>query len=53
MLNLNSGVQYIKGIGEKKAGLFAKLGIFCVRDLIEYYPRAYKDRSRKKAAADY
>lgn len=53
MLNLNSGVQYIKGIGEKRAGLFAKLGIFCVRDLIEYYPRAYQDRSRKKAAAEY
>ena len=48
MLNLNSSIQYIKGVGEKKAGLFNKLGIFCVRDLIEYYPRTYEDRSVKK-----
>ena len=48
MLDLNSNIQYIKGVGEKKAGLFNKLGIFCVRDLIEYYPRAYEDRSVKK-----
>ena len=53
MLNLDSAVQYIKGIGEKKAGLFAKLGVFRVRDLIEYYPRAYEDRSQKKSAASY
>lgn len=52
MLYLDSGVQYIKGVGEKKAGLFAKLGIFCVRDLIEYYPRAYEDRSQKKTVAE-
>lgn len=48
MLDLNSNIQYIKGVGEKKAGLFNKLGIFCVRDLIEYYPRTYEDRSVKK-----
>lgn len=48
MLNLNSSIQYIKGVGEKKAGLFNKLGIFCVRDLIEYYPRTYENRSVKK-----
>lgn len=48
MLNLNSSIQYINGVGEKKAGLFNKLGIFCVRDLIEYYPRTYEDRSVKK-----
>ena len=48
MLDLNSSIQYIKGVGEKKAGLFHKLGIFSVRDLIEHYPRTYEDRSDKK-----
>lgn len=52
MLDLNSNIQYIKGVGEKKAGLFNKLGIFCVRDLIEYYPRAYEDRSVKKTVEE-
>ncbi len=51
MLDLNSSIQYIKGVGEKKAGLFNKLGIFSVRDLVEYYPRTYEDRSRKKTVA--
>lgn len=36
-------IQYIKGVGEKKARLFNKLGIFCVDDLIHYYPRKYED----------
>ena len=31
----------IKGIGEKKAALFKKLGVLSVGDLISYYPRAY------------
>lgn len=52
MLDLNSSIQYIKGVGEKRAGLFNKLGIFSVRDLIEYYPRAYEDRSNKKSVAE-
>lgn len=36
-------VQYIKGVGEKRAQLFNKLGIFCVDDLINYYPRKYEN----------
>lgn len=47
MLDINSSIQYIKGVGEKKAELFNKLGIFSVRDLIEYYPRAYEDHTNK------
>ena len=32
MLNLESDIKYIKGVGEKRAELFNKLGIFCVED---------------------
>lgn len=30
MLNLDSNIQFIKGVGEKRAKLFNSLGIFCV-----------------------
>lgn len=45
-------IQSIKGIGEKKAKLFQKLGIRTVLDLLEYYPRDYKDRSQITKIAD-
>ena len=32
-------IQYIKGVGEKRARFFNKLGIYTVDDLIHYYPR--------------
>lgn len=35
-------VECIKGIGEKTAGLLAKLGIFTVGDLLRHYPRDYE-----------
>ena len=52
MLNLESDIKYIKGVGEKRAELFNKLGIFCVEDLIEYFPRGYQDWSVKKTVED-
>lgn len=39
----NFDIQYIKGVGEKKARLFNKLGIYTVADLISFYPRKYED----------
>lgn len=36
-----TSIKEIKGIGEKTAGLFAKVGIETVGDLIRYYPRGY------------
>lgn len=41
---LDQNVQYVKGVGEKKAKLLEKLGISTVRDLVGYFPRAYEDR---------
>jgi len=36
-------VAYVKGVGPKLAKLFNKMGIFKVKDLIEYYPKKYVD----------
>lgn len=40
-MNLDTPIQYIKGVGPTKAKLFAKLGVFTVGDLLEYYPREW------------
>ena len=53
MMNLNDfDIQYIKGVGEKKARLFNKLGIYSVADLISFYPRRYEDWSRQTTVLD-
>lgn len=41
---LNSELTAIKGVGEKKSALFAKLGIKCVWDLVYNFPYDYEDR---------
>ena len=38
-----TNITEIKGIGEKKAKLFNKLGLYSVGDLIKFYPRNYLD----------
>lgn len=46
---LNSSVQYIKGIGPKKAELLrSEAGIETIEDLLYYIPRRYLDRSSFK-----
>ena len=35
-------ITQLKGIGEKTAKLFAKIGIYTVEDLLVYYPRDYE-----------
>lgn len=47
----DTDVRYLKGIGEKKALAFNKLGVFTVRDLISFFPRKYEDRSQFKPIA--
>lgn len=42
-MELNSNIQFIKGVGEKKAKLFNSLGIFDVDSLIHFFPRKYED----------
>lgn len=41
---LSRPVRYLKGVGEKTAELFARLGVFYVGDLLQLYPRLYEDR---------
>lgn len=45
MSYLDISIQSIKGIGPTKAKLFRKLGLNTIEDLLEYYPRGYKDKS--------
>jgi len=49
---LKKSVQYLKGVGEAKAALFHRLGIFSVGDVITHYPRDYEDRSKLKKIAE-
>ena len=41
----HESVRTLKGVGEKRAKLYEKLGIRTLLDLAEYYPRAYEDWS--------
>lgn len=43
MLSSDTDIRYIKGVGEKRAQLLSKLGVFTLRDLIYLFPRAYRD----------
>lgn len=45
MSKSNMAVKYIKGVGEKRAELLAKLDIFTLHDLVHFYPRTYIDMS--------
>lgn len=45
-MNMETGIQYLKGVGEKRAQLLEKeLGIRTVGDLLHLYPFRYIDRS--------
>ena len=51
MLDLNTDIRKLKGIGEKKALAFNKLGVFTLYDLVSFFPRKYEDRSVYKPIA--
>ena len=44
-LKLDSDVQYIKGVGPRRAAALAQVGIKTVNNLLHYLPRRYLDRS--------
>jgi len=50
-MSLETNVQYLKGVGPRRAALMAKLGIATVWDLLTYPPRRYLDRSLVKSIA--
>ena len=41
-------LTYLKGVGEKKAKMYARLGVSSVEDLLCYYPRDYIDFTNLK-----
>ncbi|MBQ7288171.1 MAG: ATP-dependent DNA helicase RecG [Clostridia bacterium] len=44
MIN-NTDIQYVKGVGEKRAQLFRQLGVPDLNALLHYFPRTYIDLS--------
>ena len=46
MIRPDSDIKYLKGVGERRAQLFAKLGVPTVGALLRFYPRAYEDWSK-------
>lgn len=48
---INENIQYVKGIGPKKAEKLNRLGIYTIKDLLYYFPRQFEDRSVIKKIA--
>ena len=43
-LRLDTQIMYLKGVGPKLGDLLARKGLKTLRDLFEFYPRAYEDQ---------
>jgi ATP-dependent DNA helicase RecG len=52
MLQMDSPVQYIKGIGPRRAEALAAKGLQTLEDLIYYLPFRYEDRSNPRRIAE-
>jgi len=52
LAELNTDVQFIRGIGGQRAKALEKLGIRTLRDLISYFPRTYDDRTQARRILD-
>lgn len=52
MFDENRPIEYLSGIGKKRAELFRKMGIDTVGALLEFYPRVYEDWSRCYEVSD-
>jgi ATP-dependent DNA helicase RecG len=49
---LDQSVQFLKGVGPKRAALFDKLGVHTIHDLLYHLPMRYEDRSLVKKIAE-
>ncbi|MBM3240473.1 ATP-dependent DNA helicase RecG [Candidatus Poribacteria bacterium] len=45
---LGTSVQYVRGIGPRRAAILREVGVETLNDLLEYYPRDYLDRRNFK-----
>ncbi len=52
MPELNTDIRYIKGIGEQRAKSLARLGVRTLGDMLNYFPRAYEDRTVVRPIAE-
>lgn len=43
MVQLDTRIQFLKGVGETRAKTFGKQNIYSISDLLRNYPRAYED----------
>lgn len=51
-MNIQENVQFLKGVGPKKASILKKLDIENIYDLITYYPRRYEDQQSTTPIAE-
>ena len=49
---LSTAIQYLKGIGPKRAKSFAAHGINTIEDILYYFPRRYEDRTNFTSIAE-
>lgn len=49
---MSKDIQYLKGVGEKRAAIFRKKGINTVEDLLYFFPRTHEDRTKIKQISD-
>ena len=52
MADFDTGVQFIKGVGETRAKSLAKQGVYSIGDVLRNYPRAYEDWNNVKLLRD-
>ena len=52
MVNFDTRIQFLKGVGEARAKSLAKQGIYSIGDLLRNYPRAYEDWNNTKPLRD-
>ena len=45
LTRLDGPIQFLKGVGPRRAEAFARMGIACARDLLYHVPRRYDDAS--------
>ena len=48
---LQTALQYLKGVGPRKAADFARAGLHTIEDLLYRFPLRYEDRSNLRPVA--
>ncbi|WMJ21998.1 ATP-dependent DNA helicase RecG [Paludicola sp. MB14-C6] len=51
-VTLNDRIEKLKGVGERRAKLYHKLGVDTIYSLLQFYPRTYLDYSKPVPIAD-